>query len=656
VNVRRLTSSLLCALLLATGFEAVIAPAAKAAIVSSGLILNLDAGNSSSYPGSGSSWSDLSGNGLNVTLNNATYSSNNGGYISFNGTSTYGQITSIPSSISFSSGFSATFYANFGGNSQSWERLIDFGNGQSNNNILIARAGTSDTLWFEIYGPSGSSISSCSASNAIRDNAWAWYAISTTATTCSIYVNADTQTASTTPTVAANAITRTSNYIGRSNWSSDGYFDSGIGKLALYNRGLTAAEISQNYKNQIPSCTETPTYSGNTGTISFQTRGPCNWTVPQGVTSANYLIVGGGGGGGGGYNKSWFTGGGGGGGGEVISGSSSLTPGDIHPIAIGGGGSGGAGETSPSAGAVGETTSVLTLSKFARPGQPGIGGKNSSNCGDAGNGGNSGNGNLGGSQNCEAGGSGAGSSAAGGLSYDIGNQGSCGGQGGAGTSSSITGTSIPYGAGGGGGGDSSVGVVTSPNCPRGGTGGYGGSAYLTAYAGGNGSQALYTGCTTSVTCTFSSNAVATDGVTFGSGGGGGSYVGSSGTLGDTTGSISSAGGAGKGGVVIFSWTIPSGSVTSITFSGSIKKLTPVTITAYVTYSGLVNFYTNGRPINHCQGIATTGTSPNIQALCNWLPLTHGSQYVTATLRSSNGSFTAGTNFTGGVTTKRTTSR
>ena len=39
-------------------------------IVTSGLVLALDAGDINSYPGSGTAWKDLSGNGFNATLNN----------------------------------------------------------------------------------------------------------------------------------------------------------------------------------------------------------------------------------------------------------------------------------------------------------------------------------------------------------------------------------------------------------------------------------------------------------------------------------------------------------------------------------------------------------------------------------------------------------
>jgi hypothetical protein len=59
-------------------------------IVTSGLVLCLDAANPKSYPGSGTTWTDLSGNGNNGTLvNGPTYSSVNGGSIVFDGSNDY---------------------------------------------------------------------------------------------------------------------------------------------------------------------------------------------------------------------------------------------------------------------------------------------------------------------------------------------------------------------------------------------------------------------------------------------------------------------------------------------------------------------------------------------------------------------------------------
>jgi len=55
-------------------------------IVTSGLVLSLDAGNPRSYAGTGTIWSDVSDNGNNGTLiNGPTFSTSNGGSIVFDG-------------------------------------------------------------------------------------------------------------------------------------------------------------------------------------------------------------------------------------------------------------------------------------------------------------------------------------------------------------------------------------------------------------------------------------------------------------------------------------------------------------------------------------------------------------------------------------------
>jgi len=64
-------------------------------IVTNGLVLALDAADQNSYPGSGTTWTDLSGNSNNFTLvNSPTFSTTNGGRFAFNGTT---QTATLPS-------------------------------------------------------------------------------------------------------------------------------------------------------------------------------------------------------------------------------------------------------------------------------------------------------------------------------------------------------------------------------------------------------------------------------------------------------------------------------------------------------------------------------------------------------------------------------
>lgn len=81
-------------------------------IVTDGLVLALDAANPKSYPGSGTTWNDLSGNGNNGTLvNGPTFDSGNNGSIVFDGVNDRVDITSFTSlsqNLTFSLWFNPT--------------------------------------------------------------------------------------------------------------------------------------------------------------------------------------------------------------------------------------------------------------------------------------------------------------------------------------------------------------------------------------------------------------------------------------------------------------------------------------------------------------------------------------------------------------------
>ena len=69
---------------------AVQSPTLTIPITTSGLILYLDAGNATSYPGSGTTWYDLSGNSNDAAaFGTPTYTATNGGGFNFNSSSDY---------------------------------------------------------------------------------------------------------------------------------------------------------------------------------------------------------------------------------------------------------------------------------------------------------------------------------------------------------------------------------------------------------------------------------------------------------------------------------------------------------------------------------------------------------------------------------------
>jgi Concanavalin A-like lectin/glucanases superfamily len=70
-------------------------------LIQNGLVLNLDAGNPSSFDGNSTTWNDLSDNGNNGTLTNGpTYNSSNRGSMVFDGVNDYCVKTNISSNVS----------------------------------------------------------------------------------------------------------------------------------------------------------------------------------------------------------------------------------------------------------------------------------------------------------------------------------------------------------------------------------------------------------------------------------------------------------------------------------------------------------------------------------------------------------------------------
>ncbi len=229
-------------------------------------------------------------------------------------------------------------------------------------------------------------------------------------------------------------------------------------------------------------------------------------TIPSGVTSVRYLVVGGGGGGGG-NTGGWGSGAGGAGG--VLQGTGfAVTGGATYTVTVGAGGSGGTGGVSLGGNGGDSTFSTLTAigggggatqgisNNGANGGSGGAGrGNGSGGTGTAGQGNNGGDGLASGSS--AGGGGGAGGAGANAVDRN-------GGSGGIPVSDNITGAAITYGAGGDGGGRDSGysggnGAAGAPNSGDGGDGTPGRGGTTTGGAGGSGVVIIrYTPATVSV--------------------------------------------------------------------------------------------------------------------------------------------------------------
>lgn len=201
----------------------------------SGMMLLLDA---ATYE-AGNTWYDYSGNQKNATLvNTPTWNSANGGRYEFNGTNQY---ATVPSGFAnFTSGVTVLAIVDFG-SANSFERIMDFGNGPESNNILLCRQSTGDNIFFEIYRGNATG-GYRTITNGITNNQWGFYGGRLDGANCKVITLGSSSTTAYT-NLPVN-ITRTLNYIGKSNWGDD-LFQRYISVLAIFNTALSDSEITQ---------------------------------------------------------------------------------------------------------------------------------------------------------------------------------------------------------------------------------------------------------------------------------------------------------------------------------------------------------------------------------------------------------------------------
>lgn len=166
----------------------------------------------------------------------------NGGYV-FDGANDY--ISIPPGFADFTNGITISVWAN-PSSASNFARFIDFGTGTGANNIIFYRGGTTNNLTYNVIDGSNTSMASMGYA-ALVQNQWKLYTVTVTAGGVgTFYVNgASVYTAS--GIDAPTNVTRTSNFIGRSNWASDSYYAGSMDDLRMYNRALSASEVLQLY-------------------------------------------------------------------------------------------------------------------------------------------------------------------------------------------------------------------------------------------------------------------------------------------------------------------------------------------------------------------------------------------------------------------------
>lgn len=213
-------------------------------IVKDGLVLYLDAANAKSYPGTGTTWTDISGNGNNATLiNGPTF---NNGSIVFDGVNDYADTGKTFSDVfTGTNSFTISCWVNPQSTQVAYADI--WGNhggagGADNSGIVLQQNNTTNNYYTFAYG-TGSTFVFSSYFN-LTPNAYNNLVVARNSSYVSIYINGariayDNLTSSlSAPTVSFKIAL---------GWTSNRYLKGSISNFAIYNRELPQIEVQQNF-------------------------------------------------------------------------------------------------------------------------------------------------------------------------------------------------------------------------------------------------------------------------------------------------------------------------------------------------------------------------------------------------------------------------
>jgi hypothetical protein len=209
-------------------------------VVTSNLVAYFDAGLVASYPGTGTTWFDLSGQGNDIVMQNSgsiSYTASGGGYFTLasNGYFNRATTTGIPTGTS---AYTMSAWVQLG---SSWggQGIIGIGSSTSGNQTNQFRTISTNGLVNYWYGNDLVATSSLSPASQWFNCVAQW-----DGTTRKIWVNG-TEIAS----AGASGLNVTSSLlqVGATNIGGSEPLQGNIGQASIYNRALTSTEIQQNY-------------------------------------------------------------------------------------------------------------------------------------------------------------------------------------------------------------------------------------------------------------------------------------------------------------------------------------------------------------------------------------------------------------------------
>jgi hypothetical protein len=212
-------------------------------IVTSGLVLNLDAGFVGSYPTTASTWYDISGNNNSGSLvNSPTFNSANSGSIVFDGVDDYVLTTSLlNASLNPNESVFVWFNPAAAGQivSELGQATID--SGYHDSNIEVNSSGIfSFSVWHN-------GLTNKVVSSAKSFNNWYHLGFTYSGTTFTAYINGSSIGTTTFTRQPPSSLHYGLCSIDSTNMGTSAYGSGKMGNFMFYNRGLSSTEVLQNF-------------------------------------------------------------------------------------------------------------------------------------------------------------------------------------------------------------------------------------------------------------------------------------------------------------------------------------------------------------------------------------------------------------------------
>lgn len=226
-----------------------VKPLGPPTLVTAGLVLHLDAGDASSYPGNGNTWNDLIGSNNGTLLNGPSYNSGNGGSIVFDGID---DVVSFGNVLNMGlNSWTVSCWVKFDGGTSGFMGII----GKTSYRGIPGRYGIyidNNTL-YAFCTPTGNMIVSTPITPYLDNNFHNLVMTINRSSMISFYIDGRSVGIpyDISSTVSANLISTDNFYIGSYGSSTGqspfGFFKGSIGQALIYNRALSTTEVTTNF-------------------------------------------------------------------------------------------------------------------------------------------------------------------------------------------------------------------------------------------------------------------------------------------------------------------------------------------------------------------------------------------------------------------------